>query len=639
MKKMAPKFSKSLKTGRVRLTRWLAGQGLLSIGKRIGALVGLFALFMLGGFALTRWGYGLIEDEVNRIQQAQEVTALTAQVQLAVTAARGHEHTFLSEPSDQDASAFFEHLTEAQEGTRKLVAQDLSPEFAKAAHSLAETLASYQSDFQSVVDYNRSMGFGPNDGFRARFGESAEAIQAQFEKLGRADLVLALLKIRNAEKDFFLGRLSAGREVKEQMTELRQRLAQVRGAQALTKPAGLIDGYLSNFDRIKLYTYKVNDLEASFKSDFEEIPSLLAQLDQVAIDEQILVGKKAREVMQALGDRFLVMGLSTLVFMMFFGWALSRSILRPIKEVSALTEQLSQGNLTVRIKNQGYDELGQMSKSLNRFAVSLKRTIAVIHTGSDTLSAASHQLAATTRQIEATTQDANRSSEASNQSIQEVGRNVQDLAVSNEEITEALRELMQTAGQVSQEADQGKLTMARAAQAIEQIVAGQARIEKVLGAIEKISKQVHLLSFNAAIEAAKAGEAGRGFNVVAAEIRRLSTQTSQAVQEIDQVIKDSNDKVSVGASVVAEASDQFHSIMGDVQQINQGLSRIGASLVAQDYKTKNLARETDKISQLSERNSQVMFELAATIRQVDGTTGELSGMAGQLKAQVLVFKI
>lgn len=633
------KRARSIKRIRARLLSWLSRRGLMNISRRIGALVALFAGFLLVGFALVRWGYGLIETEVGRIQQAQEVTVLTSQVQLQVTAAKGHEGAFLAQPTEEDVEEYKAHLKQAIQKTEQLKTHQLSPEFAAATAQLGEMLQDYGEGFESVVDYNRSMGFSMNQGFRERFASSAQEMQSQFEALGRDDLVLRLMSIRAAEKDFFLGRLSAGREVREQMNNLRGDLQKVRGAQGLVAPAGVIDGYLSNFDRIKLYTYKVNDIEASFREEFEEIPELLAKLDQIALSEQIIVGNKAQEVMASLAERFLLLGLATLAFVTLFGWALSRSILRPIKEVSDLTDQLTQGNLSVRLKNQGIDELGKMSKRLNRFAGSLSKTIAVIHQGSDTLSAASGELAATTRQIEHTTQEANRSSEESNQSIQEVSRNVEDLAVSNEEITDSLRQLMATADQVSAEADRGQGTMQRASDAVGQIVSGQKRIEGVLESIEKISKRVHLLSFNAAIEAAKAGEAGRGFNVVAAEIRKLAEHTHQALNDIGEVIEATRSDVQQGKSVLSEANQQFATIVSDVGEITKGLNRIGGALVAQDYKTKSLARETEKISRLSERNSQVMFELAATVREVDGTTGNLSGMAGALRAQVLVFKI
>ncbi|OGG99127.1 MAG: hypothetical protein A2600_04960 [Candidatus Lambdaproteobacteria bacterium RIFOXYD1_FULL_56_27] len=602
-------------------------------------MVAVFALFVLGSVMGAQWGYGKISREVENIQRAYEVTQTTGRIQQALTEAQGIERTFLVAPTPEAGGVFRKTLQQAQTGVESLKAFGLNEAFSTSVAELAENVRDYGKEFDWVYSNQKSMGFGLDQGYQGMFKESAESLEQAFLELNKPAMITRLHEIRMAEKDFFLGRLSAGMEVKQGMQELRDQLTKVKGADALTRPAGVIDGYLTNFDRVRLYTYKNRDLAEKFTKEFTKIPQHLEELNQAALEEQGLVSRNAQEVTRSLGRSFLVFGVMILGLVGLLGWGLSRSILMPIKAVFGLTQELSKGNLTHKIKTGGLDELGQMSKSLNRFTFSLKKTIGVIHHSSHTLSAASLQLSATTRQIDSTTKEVNVRSGHSNKSLQEVSKNVQELSVSNEEITLSVRNLLTTTNQVAQEAAQGQVTLDRLTQAMEEIEGATAKIGGFLATLDQLSKRVNLLSFNAAIEAAKAGEAGLGFNVVAGEVRRLSEHTKEALSGIEGLVQEAQSKVAQGRKVVGQSADQFLSIATEVNTINQGLNRIAGEIITQDYKTKSLAQETDKVSHWVEESSVTLTELALSVAQVDLTTGELSGMAGELQSRVKVFQI
>ena len=637
--KLSYKTRSPLPRLQARWARWASKRGLLSIQGKILWMVTVFALFVLGSVVGAQWGYGKISREVENIQRAYEVTRITSQIQLALTEAQGIERTFLVAPVPEAGEKFFATLKRAKAAVGQLKAFELNEVFTGSVLELAGHVEDYGTEFDRVYSYQESMGFGLDQGYQGMFKESAEMLEEAFSDLNQRAMVTRLHEIRMAEKDFFLGRLSAGMEVKNGMQELRDQLAKVKGAEALTRPAGLIDGYLTNFDRVRLYTYKNRDLAEKFTQEFAKIPEHLEELNQAALEEQGLVSRNAQEVTRALGQSFLVFGLMILGLVGLLGWGLSKSILVPVKAVFGLTQELSKGNLTHRIKTGSMDELGQMSKSLNRFTFSLKKTIGVIHSSSHTLSAASLQLSATTRQIDSTTKEVNVRSEHSNKSLQEVSKNVQELSVSNEEITLSVRNLLTTANQVSQEATQGQVTLDRLTRAMEEIEGATAKISGFLATLDQLSKRVNLLSFNAAIESAKAGEAGRGFNVVAGEVRRLSEHTKEALTGIEGLIQEAQTKVAQGKKVVGQSADQFMSIATEVNSINQGLNRIAGEIITQDYKTKSLAQETDKVSQWVEESSVTLTELALSVAQVDLTTVELSGMAGELQSRVRVFQV
>jgi len=637
--KAQPKRRLTAKRIQVIGTSWLSKRGWLGLGQRIGSLSVFFLFFLGGGLGLFQWGYKLILSEIEQVQVAQGITTHTNQILLKLYQAQGHEHAFLVKPSPEEMQRFVAVLGEVQLLITKLSTEAKDPKFKSQVGDLGEVVEGYQDSFDQIASFKKSMGFVPTEGFRGRFKDSAEQIQRALQDLGREDLLVNLNEIKIAERDFFLGILTAGPVVREKMNALREQLKSLKQAEPLTKPAGLIDGYQSNFDRVKLYTYKINDLNASFNDEFKEIPEILAQLDELALQRQSIVGLKAQEVMMELGNQFLVLAISTFVFVSLFGWLLTRSILRPVRAVVSLTHELSQGNLTSKLKGHRFDEIGKMSKSLNRFTLSLRRTIGGIHTNSDVLSSTSIHLAASTRQIEATTDLANRSIDSSNQRLQTASLNLQGLARSNEDITKSVCSLVESASRAAESATQGTQAMLEVQSCMEGIEDSSDMMFQVFNAMEKIRNRVEMLSFNATIEAVRAGDAGKGFLVVASEIKRLSTHTKDELIKIEQLVQSGRDKVLLGKRTVAKASGQFESIVAQVESINSGLHQITASILEQDYKTKQLSKDTKDLSFLSEQNSSTLFELAATVKQVDRTTEELSIMAAELRTQVLVFKV
>jgi len=629
----------SLKRLKARGTTWLSNRGWFGLGQRIGSLLIFFLAFLIGGSGLFQWGYRLILSEIEQVQVAQEITTETNQILLKLYQAQAHESTFLAHPSNEEAQAFLEQVAEVKQITDKLSTQALDPKFKDQVHDLGDVVEGYQESFDQIRSYRESMGFSPTLGFRGRLRASGAKMQAAFVKLNRSDLLFSLQTIQLAQRDFFLGQLSAGRVVKEKMTLLRSQLASVKGAGALTKPAGLIDGYLSNFDRVKLYTYKINDLTESFKQEFNEIPEMLAGLDALALERQNIVGQKARQVMIDLGNQFLLLGVCSLCFVGLFGWLLTRSILGPVKAVVGLTDELSKGNLTSKLETSSRDEIGKMSKSLNRFTLSLKRTIGGIHVNSDVLNTTSIHLAASTRQIEATADLANQSVDSSNQRLQAASQNLQDLAKSNEEITKGVGHLVEAASTTAQAAQLGQQNMGAVKGCMEDIDRSSSSMFAVIQGMEKIRSRVEMLSFNATIESARAGIAGKGFMVVASEIRRLSEHTKEELAKIEALVLSSREHVVFGKKTVSRTSEQISRVVEQVESINRGLQQITLPILEQDLKTKQLSKDTQDLSQLSAQNSSTLFELAATVRQVDQTTEELSVMAAELRSQVLVFKV
>jgi methyl-accepting chemotaxis protein len=269
----------------------------------------------------------------------------------------------------------------------------------------------------------------------------------------------------------------------------------------------------------------------------------------------------------------------------------AKALVKPIKDMVIRLEDIAsgEGDLTQRVDVRNSDEIGQLARGFNLFLEKLQGTIKqVVNT--------SHQVANTSSQAQEAAQDSRSSSQA-------LFREVDQVATASEEMT-------QTAGLVVQNADvavnaasrandavalgqnvviqsaseMNKLVanMSGAAQVVEELAANNTNIIEMLSIIEGISEQTNLLALNAAIEAARAGEQGRGFAVVADEVRNLASRTQTSVDEIKQVIesvqsgttdvvdviKQGNKLANNTSSEVQNAVKNFHSVFNAIAEIS-----------------------------------------------------------------------
>ncbi len=681
-----------------RAVRLLANQyGFLSIGKKITLLVFLFALLFLAEVGITNWGYGIVIGEVAKLQEAQEAQKATAKIQTLALEARTLEKEFFLRPGLETKERFLEKLQAAENAAERLTLSGVTPQveahlaqptveaeeeltsvfdenfdpasekpsipapektapskelpplspkeeevlkFLQANQGVRQILSEYRQSFEQVFSLNENMGFDFASGYRGRFMESAARIEAELKRLKLKGLLEQFHLLRNQEKDYFLGDASAGKRVGKSAELLRARLTRRLGSDhPLVRPAGLLDGYLSNFDRVRTYTMKAFEMSEQFQEDFLRLPQLLQTLDEVTLQRQMMIGSRANKVMAQIRARLLWGGLIALALIFLVSWALSYSIIEPIRQVFALTRKLSQGDLAIRLNDRRRDEVGAMSKGFNGFIVYLRGMIQTIHQNTANLSTAAVELAATTSEIEKTTQGVNQGVDHSHHSLQTTAQNIDVLAETIRGITHEIVELRNSTQAVETKTQLGQQTMLSAQQAMGEIESSSHLIGKIVYQIKTISQQISMFSFNTAIEAARAGNAGKGFQVLAAEVRRLAEASHESSEEIGLLAAGSQEKVLLGKEVVEVAQNQFSEITLDVSGIRQRLDRMSQSLIQQDQKTQSLAQETQLIRSISKENSEAMMGLAIAIRQVDQTTTELTKMADFLHSKVQVFKL
>ena len=358
------------------------------------------------------------------------------------------------------------------------------------------------------------------------------------------------------------------------------------------------------------------------------------QLDAI-ISTKLSEGIKTEVI---AGISFILFGLAIIAFA-------SLSIVKPIRQVVERLNDIAsgEGDLTQRLEVKSQDEIGQLSQGFNLFLDKLQHTIKeVIQT--------TEQVASTTSQAKASASSTRESSEsqfkevdlvatAAEEMTQTSGLVVQNAEIAVDAACEANRSAQQ--GQQVIELSAGEMRklvdrMSSAVPIVEELAKNNGNITEILSVIEGISEQTNLLALNAAIEAARAGEQGRGFAVVADEVRNLASRTQSSVGEIRAVI----DKVHAGTQDVVEAIQEGNILANDtalhVQKAVEDLGSIFTSIEAISDMNNQIVRAAEEQQSVSgEVNQSVVNirDLSAKILDQAAASEQVGSEIDQLSQQ------
>lgn len=351
----------------------------------------------------------------------------------------------------------------------------------------------------------------------------------------------------------------------------------------------------------------------------------------------------------------LLIGALALVIGTLIALAISRSIIRPLRETTDAMNDIShgEGDLTQRLTSNGKDEVAELALAFNRFAEKVQQMVIQV-------SGSTAQLASAAEQMAVITDETNQSVQDQHGQIEEVATAINEMAATAQEVANSAASAAGAANNADDEANLGRGVVQETIDTIDSLASdiGEAvgvinRLEEnsdniggVLDVIRGIAEQTNLLALNAAIEAARAGEQGRGFAVVADEVRTLAHRTQESTQEIQSMIESlqqgarnavevmnkSNDRSQECVEKAASAGTSLTSITSSVNQINEMNLQIATAAEEQTSVAEEINRNVLQINALVEGT-------ASGARQTSSASAELTSLASQLQSLVGQFKI
>ncbi|MFI8980245.1 methyl-accepting chemotaxis protein [Ectopseudomonas khazarica] len=401
-------------------------------------------------------------------------------------------------------------------------------------------------------------------------------------------------------------------------------------------------------ERLQEYASQLQQQKAVYAQLVAQVELLLQRVDQ-ALQAQQQAMQAERKASSGL---IVVAAALALLFGLAAAIIISLVIVRPLKRVIALAESVAGGDLSVHLEQDRRDEIGQLLAAMQRMADNLRDMVGRLQGGVAQISNSAQSLSATAEQTRQgvngqkleTDQVATAMSEMT-ATVHEVARNAEAAAASTEQADQRVGNGSQVVRQTLQRIEQLARAMDTTTASIQRLSQDTQRIDAVLEVIKSVAEQTNLLALNAAIEAARAGEQGRGFAVVADEVRALAKRTQQSTAEIESLISalregsrravaDMEQSAGLVEKTVDDASQTEVALLAiaeAVTLISEMNQQIAAAAEQQTAVAEEINRSVTSIRDIADQSATAMDETAASSIQLAELGRELQGMAGHFR--------
>ncbi|MFT0865133.1 methyl-accepting chemotaxis protein [Pseudomonas sp. CAM1A] len=333
-------------------------------------------------------------------------------------------------------------------------------------------------------------------------------------------------------------------------------------------------------------------------------------------------------------------------------FAITRQIIVPLRQTLAAAERVAGGDLRQDLKADRRDELGQLQASMQRMTQSLRELIGGIGDGVTQIASAAEELSAVTEQTSAGVNNQKVETDQVATAMNEMAATVQEVARNAEQASEAAlmadqqaREGDKVVGEAISQIERLASEVVNSSEAMNQLKAESDKIGSVLDVIKSVAQQTNLLALNAAIEAARAGEAGRGFAVVADEVRSLAQRTQQSTEEIEELIASLQSGTERVAGVMdssraltdssveltRRAGDSLGTITRTVSSIQSMNQQIATAAEQQSAVAEEINRSVMNVRDISDQTSAASEETASSSVELARLGTHLQGLVGRFR--------
>jgi methyl-accepting chemotaxis protein WspA len=397
----------------------------------------------------------------------------------------------------------------------------------------------------------------------------------------------------------------------------------------------------------KIRTGTPADKEAARKAVREVVTPIYLQHQRAAEETMRLAQRMAQEDEERARDAirtwtWIQVGLSAvgLVLVVSLSWVIARGILRPTGRLLQRVEDMSRGeaDLTKRVQVDSRDEVGQLAQGVNTVVAKIHDLVVRVRT-------MTVGLFATSKEIAAAADEQNNTLQGFNASTAQIASGARQISAAGQELMRTMDGVGQQAQQASEQANGGRARLAEMAATMRQLDAATGSISSKLNVIRekagginlvvttitKVADQTNLLSINAAIEAEKAGEAGRGFLVVAREIRRLADQTAVATLDIEHMVRHMQSAVSAGVMEMDKFGEEVRKCSAQVAAVSDLLGQLLQQFQGLGEQFHAVSEGMRQQAQGARQIDEAMGQLTGGVKQVSTAARDFSGAAGSLR--------
>lgn len=327
-----------------------------------------------------------------------------------------------------------------------------------------------------------------------------------------------------------------------------------------------------------------------------------------------------------------------------FVWMIQRQIIDPAKSLVGHLNKLAAGDFTAPIRNGNRDEIGQLAHSAEQVRAALRDMVGKIEQSSAQVSSASAELAIGAEQVVGSSSSQSEAAASIAAAVEQLSRGIAEVA----EHARQARLLSEESGDLSgtsnatlsafvTEMQRIAETVRASAHAIDQLGQEIGQISNIVNVISEVAEQTNLLALNAAIEAARAGEQGRGFAVVADEVKKLAERTGTSTREIGNVVRRIQESARTSVAAMHSSAAQFDDglaqvdqanaamlqISDSVQHIAERISEIAHGTEEESSASQEIARNVENVAQMAEENHATSEATAAAARNMQEVAAEL----------------